>query len=199
VKLAFCCEHSSALHAIESANKLVATPDLETVGVALGMQDQVALDHFFVDPDPVWTIPAALAHDALEAMVPRKPEVTAMQNTLKTSRDVEILGRKNGSRIRTPPQRNLVFAVPGEDAEVIPSEHSPRIKIASNGEQSFFCKIYRREGRWASRLEVKDRHEESLEAWPASGDVRAVLLGRRSQIDSASSRSRSLSRCKTRP
>jgi hypothetical protein len=75
-----------------------------------------------------------LFHDSLKAGIECDGEYILAENSFKTARDMKLVGKQHGARIRRPPQDGLVIVVPGENTVAVRFEETFRTEITSYGE-----------------------------------------------------------------
>ena len=78
----------------------------------------------------------ALLHHVAKAGVECDGEYSGAKTSLETARDVEFVGKEDGSGIGRPPQDGLIVAVPGEDPMAVGFEQPLWSQIASDSEQA---------------------------------------------------------------
>lgn len=113
-------EGPSDRHAIQSADQATVLPCLDGMGIAEFVQTCVGVQHVTRDPRSSFGIlrarPCALFHDRSKAGIERDGEHIRVKASLEATRDVELVGKQDGARIRRPPENGLIVVVPGKDA-----------------------------------------------------------------------------------
>ena len=146
-------EGPSDRHAVESADQTTVLPCLDGMSVAEFVQTYIGVEHVTRDPRSSLGIlrarPCALFHDTPKAGIERDGKHVRAKPSLEAVRDMELVRKQDGARIRRPPEDGLIVVVPGKDAMPIGFEQPLRTEIASYREETFRgCPI----NRWKTKF-----------------------------------------------
>ena len=132
--------------AVQAADKFVAVPRFDGVGMAELVQPDVGVHHFGHDPRAVLIRARggrAPEHDLAERPVDGDGEA-ALPNFLADGvGDAETLGNDHAPGIGGPPEQRLSFAVPREDAAAVRRKQPPDGQIAADRDQPLGIGLFR--------------------------------------------------------
>ena len=79
-----------------------------------------------------------MLHHITKTAVERDGEDAGTKASFEAARDMEFVGKEDGSGIGGPPQDGLIIVVPGKDSVAVGFEQSLWAQVAADSEEPFW-------------------------------------------------------------